>query len=278
MIGLSLTYNGTYLGGSDYGVIVTRAARLGMSDVQLDLQYYGGIDGAASQGATLIPKFWTDVCMIQGVSPADLQTKIDNVLFVLDSRLGEKLLKYDRETSLGASDVLDRQYYARINGPIILNYIGHVTVKFNINWTVPSGHAIGLAQVSEAPVIASDPDTFYLPVSAAQVVGGNNITDPVYTFQNNTGGNVTTVSLVNVTLSQTCRWTGVLVNTHYLRFDSARQIVERSTDGVTYTTAMSGLTAGDPFPMLSSRVRSEYTLSGFSSAANVTATYWEKFI
>jgi len=279
MFGLSLTYNGTYLGGEDYGVIVLRAARLGMADVRLGMQEYGSIDGAASHGATLAPKYWTDVIEIVGTSQADLQTKIDNVMFVLDSRLGEKLLKYDRETSLGVTDALDRQYYARLNGPLIANYIGTTTAKFNLNWTVPSGHAIGLAQVTETLTVASSPDTLYIPVAASDVVGGNNVAEPVFVFQNDTGGDVTAVTLVNVTLGTTTRWTGVLANTHYLRIDGTqRQTIERSTDGITYTSAISGLTAGDPFPQLSPKVRSEFTLTGFSSAANATAVYWEQFI
>ena len=276
-VGFSLSFNGTYLGTSDYNVLLRRAPRSMMGDPDVDFLRFGGRDGGESQGAIIKPRFWTDVCEIEGDSRADVMTKMDNVKLVLDPRLGAKVLKYDGLSDLTAAT--SRQIVARINGPILPNWKGN-TIQFNINWMAPSAHEQALSSSSETPTIDADPKTFHVPDSAAEVIGGSTEIRPVYLLENTSGGNVTAITLTSVTRTQVLRWTGILSDTHFIRIDANRQHIERSSSGAfagEETSAMSGLTAGDPFPLLTSRVRNEFTLAGFS-AANLTVTFTEEFL
>jgi len=278
MINRSMTYNDTYLGGEGYNLLVMESGRFGLSGARVDYQEYGARDGGVTQGATINQHTYIDKCHIYGESKADVYACLDNVKYVLDPRNGAKTLKYDMDINMDSST--DRQYTAVLLSMSAPVWINPSSVAIDLQWMVPSGHAESTTSQSETPTIDADPKTFYIPTDADEAVGGSTFVRPVFTIENTSGGSVTTFTLQNVTRTESLQWSGVLADTHYIRIDSARQHIERSTTGAfggEETSAISGLTAGNPFPNLSPRVRNEFSLSGFSSAG-LTVTYTEEFL
>ena len=277
-MGHSITYDGTYLGSSTYGVLVLAAPRNAMADVRLDLQGYAARDGGVSQGSTLKFKFWTDQIHIGGTSWTNTQNRLDSVRFVLDPKNGAAALRYDEDLRFEATE--QREYLARLNGPLLGNFISPYIFQTQLNWVAETGHARALSETTITPAIASSPDTFTIPEDGVSLVGGTATTRPVFIFRNTTGANVTSITFTNSTLSQTIRWTGVLPNNYYIKFDSERQHIERSSTGAfagEETNAASGKTAGDPYPQLAPRVVNTFSLTGFSSATS-SITFREEFL
>jgi hypothetical protein len=273
----SLTYGGVYLGGDDYGVINRRSARIRRADPRLDLQQLSARDGGFAQVLSTKMLSWSDSWLISGTSRADKRRKLDNINFVLDPRNGPQELVYDDDVITDVA--LDRMHYAITNGPQI-DEVRCLHESFALNWVNPNGIQKALLATTETPTIASDPQVFNVPVSALEVVGGNNAPKPTYTIENTSGGAVTSITLTNTMRGETLRWTGVLPDTWFMRIDCERQYITRSSTGAfagEETSAMSGLTAGDPFPLLNPRVRNALSLSGFSTA-NLTVEYTAEFI
>lgn len=279
MIGLSISYNGTYLGGASYGLRVIGKQQHVQAGVVLDFQPFAARDGGVTQGAVMGPKIWSDTYEIEGTSRSDAVARLDNVKAVLDPTTGVAALRYDRDINLGAA--VDREYLARVNGAIGSGtWANPAVIRISVPWIVPGGRARALSATTITPAISSSPDTFTIPTDGTSLVGGTTQIRPVFTFRNTTGGNVTSIIFTNSTLSQTLRWAGVLSDTYYIRIDSERQHLTRSATGDfagEETNAMSGLTAGDPFPLLADRVNNSFSLTGFSSAAS-TIEYREEFL
>lgn len=106
-----------------------------------------------------------------------------------------------------------------------------------------------------------------------KAVQGTMTARPTYTIVNTDASTITTLTLTNTTRSQELTWTGSLAQNDQLRIDTERQHIEKSTDGgSTWSNAMSGLTAGDPFPRLAAGQNNAFTIAGFV-AGTINITY-----
>lgn len=273
----SITYDGTDMSGANYGVINVRAARMAMADPKLDLQIFGTADGGESQAASLKPKRWSDSWKVVGDDRDDLRQKLDNINTLLDARLGARTLKYDQDVNFTPA-TLDRLHRAVTNGPLIQSHMGN-TVTFALNWLNPKGIELALSATSETPTIDETPESFFVPVAADEVVEGNNNVAPVFTIENTSGGDVTAVTLVNDSRSETLRWTGVFADAEFMKIDCVREHIETSVIGdfTDKVNRMGGLTTGDPFLKLTAQLRNALTLTGFS-AANLTVDFTAEFL
>jgi len=263
MIGQSFSFDGTNF--AQYGIMVIKGPTTGMAEPRLDFQDYSARDGGVAEAITLKPIYVSRTVDLYGDDKTDVWEKFDTVQKLLDPREGNKELIFDEMTNIDTAR--NRGYLARLNEPISkVHWKAPLVVRFNLSWIVPSGCARALADTSETPTIDASPKTFYVPDSAAEVVGGNRVLRPVWRFRNTTSGNVTAVTLTNTTRTETCRWTGILIDDDYIKFDSNREHIESSADLVTWVSRISGITAGDPFPLLTNGVRNECVITGMTTA------------
>jgi hypothetical protein len=137
----SFTYNGTDFGGANYDLTLLDIPQLpGMADPRMEKFILSGADGARTGAAFLAPLYFSMTCMVQGSTHQDLIENMNRIRALLDPRLGEQLLVIDDETNIAAT--VNRGYYARLNGPIHIVSETLTYFKFQLNWMVPSGHAV----------------------------------------------------------------------------------------------------------------------------------------
>jgi hypothetical protein len=136
-----------------------------------------------------------------------------------------------------------------------------------------------IASASAAAVAAAGVGIVIVPVAAQGVVPGTDFCKPVWTIT--AGEALTYIALTNSTLTETLRWTGNLAEDDLLRIDSDRQTIEKSVDsGATWTSAIAGMTVGDPFPRLKSGVANSVSLTRTPSAGliSLALTYRGAFL
>ena len=272
----SITWNGTYLGDENlYNLLVLKGPKPGMADIKLDLQSYSTTRGGTSQGASLGMLFFTRTCDVEGTSRPDVYAKMDAVKGIIIPTLGEVVIRFDEDINL--STALDREFLGRLNGPLRFEEKTPTRWRFNLNIVVPEGVARQLSQTVETPVVGSDPVTVNVPVSAASVVGGDIAIGPEWKIKNTSGAPVLSLILTNNTRSETIRWAGSIANNTWIRIDTAREAIETSPDDSTWTNAIGGITAGDPFPSLTGGARESITLTGFGTA-DFTVTFRGEFL
>jgi len=273
----SIDVAGTDLGGSTYGVLVIAGPFPAMGEPRVDVQSRGSLHGSTSQGFTMEPLHIPLRCLIigdaaqsDGDAYKDKFRKLDAVKTVLDPNLGEQFISIDRENDALPSD-LQRGYYARVERTIIAEPKGRNAIEFNLDLVVPEGVARGLADVTQNDTIATDPDSFTTPTAA--VLGGTNPVRPVFVLVNTDSTTITSLTLANATRSETLNLDITLAQNNQCRIDSDRETIEKSTDGgSTWANALSGLTAGDPFPRLTDGSQDTITVTGF--VAGTLATTW----
>ena len=258
----SMTYNSIDLSGSTYGLTVIAAPIGLLSGPRLAVSDYGGRHGSAVQGTFRGPKRFTVRGRVRGSSRSDLLTKLAAIADVVDPSGGEKLLILDHYSGLA--------WYALIDGEISLDDESAQTAIVEFPWIVPSGYSVAPSETVQTVTVDESPEGFNAPASG--VVAGNLESAPVWKIRNTSGSTVTSVVLTNTTRTETATWSGVLTNNSYLRIDSDRCHVEKSTDGTTWTNAMSGFASGSAFPKLTDGVANACVLTGLT-AGTVTITY-----
>lgn len=257
-MGKSFTYNGTDLGSSPYDLTVLSVSQWpGQAEPRGTTFAMSGADGGRLGTPFLQPMTLTLECIVEGSSQTDLLENFNRIKGILDPRNGEKLLVLDSET--GIATAVNRAYFARLNGPIHLVSQTFGYLKFQLVFLIPSGHAVQpITTTQSAAQAATAP--YALTVPATDVVPGTDYCRPVWTIT--AGAALSYIALTNSTTIETLRWTGILSTGHMLRIDSERQHIEKSTDaGSTWTSAISGMTVGDPFPRLKPAVANSISLS-----------------
>jgi hypothetical protein len=116
------------------------------------------------------------------------------------------------------------------------------------------------------------------PESTTFTAGGTEYAQPVYTITQNAAGGAVTVVLNNTTTNESITWAGTFESTDELKIDTARKVVELSTDaGSSYSNAMDGKSAGGVFPRLSPGVSNTLTVTGLTDASMATV-YTARYI
>jgi len=267
-MGNSLTYNGYDLSAPVYGLVVSRHPWPILADIHLDVQAVGGGDGAVTNGTRLKPKYATLECVVSAADRGALQTQLEAIAAVLDSRGGTRALRVDAWP--------ERRCMARLNGPIIIQPNGWNGASLQLNFIIPSGHMTGFTEVTQSVTIDETPESFNVTASGA--VAGTATALPTWTVTNTDAATVTSVALSNTTRDETVTWTGSLVQDALLRFDSERHFIEKSTDGgTTWASAMTGRSSGSVFPQLTAGTQNACTIRGVAGGA-LNIAYYARYL
>ena len=89
---------------------------------------------------------------------------------------------------------------------------------------------------------------------------------------------VTSVTLANSTTGETVTWTGALSSGHWLKFDTARGVIEKSTDsGGNWTNVNYGVSGSYQDVRLKGGVQNTLVVTGVSSGT-LTVTYTGRYL
>ncbi len=262
----SLSFDSIDLGSATYGVRHVVSPVQAQPDFRLHLHALLGRDGVTDQGNSFQARRLLANCILIGGSNADRLDRLDLVKAVVTPTAGVKSLRFDFENHL------EREYMARVNGPIIVTLKGSANLQFQLNFIVPSVFARDRAETSQTITVDETPEAFNVP-AAGTVPGSVEKIRPVWVITNTNAGATSSCVLVNTTRSETLTWTGALAHNDKLRIDCQREAIEKSDDGgSTYSSVISGMTVGDPFPLLTPGVQNAMTLTGVTDGS-VVVTY-----
>lgn len=262
----ALTYKSVDTSAPAYGLNVTRAEIPLFAAARIDVQERSVRDGAIVQAATLsamrIPVEATIGRDDDDRNAFDAQLRAVAKLF--DPRLGAGWLQVRGRATL---DDAPRQYWAIVEGePLISRYSDHFA-EVRLSFLVPDGKATSLVADTQQDTIDADPKTFFVPTSAAEVVGGNSTAYPVWIFENTDATALSSLELENITTGKKMSWgtvsPGNLNQNDLLRIDTLLERVEKSVDaGANWTNELHHLTLGSPLPLLADGVRNEFEITG----------------
>lgn len=275
-MGQSITVGGVDLGGVNYGLTITRDNyNIPLAPRDVDIQPKGAEDGAASQGDTAREMQIRLSGFVEGTTPTDLLQKCDRIRKVLAGGLQLYVLDYENASITDAD--YQRGYYARPIGPVNFPRISPTGCRVQFTLVVPAGRAQGLTSETQNELAINLSSTFNVPSSGTQA-GNTPSRNLVATFTNN-AGTVTSIVLANTTRSESATWSGTLAAGDMLRFDTERQIVEKSTDsGTTWTNANSGLTAAHTFAQVTDGTADSFTVTTDGTDVDLALTWEREFI
>ncbi len=255
----SFTVNGTYCGGDSYGVIVLGTEDPGFSGLKRSVHDIPGIHGAELEGGYLQGAKWTIPCLIQGDSESAVHTKLENLLYLLNSDLDLPLIFDSRP---------DVYWLVSATEPSAATWSSAQQVlHLNLALTLADPVAFAVDATESPETIAGTPHAF-------TVATGNGGVSPHVEWVIAPTADLTSITLANATTGETCTYTKAIANGTYLKLDSALQEVFTSPDGVNWTRNVPG-SSGD-IPRLSPRVTNNLTLTGVPSGT-ITATFRERY-
>lgn len=218
-------------------------------------------------------------CVVRGSSTADLHSKLDTIVLLLDPRLGNKRIDLD--------EITDRFWYARLVSGIQAPQKGKMSTTFQLRFeTVEGGYST--TEDDDTFTIASSPDTFN--VDSAGAIGGTSEALPVWYIRNTTGGDVTDqIILQNTTLSNPALiWKGNLNDDRWLKIGSVNAAgrflytIEKSegtgsdATSETYSRVIGSYVSGH-WPVLKPGTQNAMTITGLS-AGTMRWVYRDRFI
>lgn len=219
-------------------------------------------------------------CVVRGSSRADLHSKMDAIVLLLDPTLGNKRIDLD--------EIPDRFWYARLVSGIPAPQKGQMSTTFQLRFETVE-HAHSTAEDDDTFTIESSPDSF--SVDSGGAIGGTAPARPVWYIRNTSGGTLTNqIIFQNTTLSDpawTWKATGVQ-NNRWLRIGSVNAAgrflytIDKS-DGTgadataeTYSNVIQNYVSGN-WPILKPNTQNSMTISGFP-AGTVRWVYRDRFI
>lgn len=234
----SMEYGGVDLAGSSYGVTVLRHKRVFLPESEIEINQFGQRHGGYADGGWLKARVMTVPCVVNGSSQSDVESKLDALRLLMDPSAGDQSIQFDSQT--------DRYWLGRLSGVL------------EQEWQPPKTRLVTLRFVCADPVAwASSETTINVTLDAnpkavnTAVIGGTTAMRPVWTFQNTSGGAVSTWKVSNTTTGEVLTVSQPVVHSHYIRFDSQRERVETSTDGNSWAATMSGISMTEAvFPRL----------------------------
>ena len=270
----SMSYGGTDL--SQYGVQVNNYDIPEMSPVAF-MSHKALFGDSELTSVTHTTRTINAVLSVTGTSKANLQTRMDAIMGLLNPLLTDKVIAFD--------DIEDRRFVGRtksVSTPTVKGRWGRVfSVVFEC-----MAHKQSLEEINASTAIATDPDT----LEVASVTGNVNRIPCEFYLRNLTHSDLTNTefSIQNTTTLETITWTGTLEDERWLKFGSLDsngrfQATIGKSDGIladpeleTYTSVESGYTSGD-WPRLQGGVANSVVVTGISTGTLET-TYRGRFL
>jgi hypothetical protein len=263
----SMKYDDTWLGSETYGILVTNTPMQIIGEPKLNTANFAQKDGGITQGGTRALSPLAINILIQGDDYTDLKTKIDALTLLIDPSNGDKDIVLDNR--------MDRKWTGRLASAIFDVPAGASSYRTTLNFMVQP-HAEAVSETTQNITVDETPESFTVPASGT--LDGSMTAKPVWLYTH-TGAIVTSLTLANSTTSQTVKVTGFnIFNTHQIRFDAERQIVERSTDGgSSFSSIMEFLDTTDKtFPELAPNVSNSCSVTG-STTGTLAITYRARY-
>lgn len=258
----------TDLSGSSYGVTVETSQISGMPDVQSSVASLPGSNGALLYGRVFGPRTIDMTLRVVGSDADDLQEKIDNILYTIDPRRGAGWWKFDHQNDRIWNGSVIRGFGAVVRGPRM--------ARLPLQIQLASALAYGADETTQTVTVSGNPQAFSVPGSG--VLGGTANAEPVWLVKNTSGGASSALALTNSSTGETVSTSVGIANGHWLRFDRARQIIERSTDsGVSWTSFMSSRGTSRNIPALAAKQGNSCALTGLTGG-EIVITYRTRFI
>jgi hypothetical protein len=258
----------TDLSGSSYGVTVETTEVSGMPDVQASVSGLPGSNGALVYGRGFGPRTIDATLRVVGNDAANLQGKIDNILYLIDPRRGVGWWKFDHQADRIWNGAVVRGFGSVVRG----NRMARLPLQIQL----ASALAYGVDETTQTVTVSGSPQAFSVPGSG--VLGGTASAEPVWLVKNTSGSTSGVLTLANSSTAETVSTSVGIANGHWLRFDRARQIIERSTDsGVSWTSFMSSRGAQRNIPTLAAKQGNSCALTGLTGG-EIVITYRTRFI
>lgn len=213
--------------------------------------------GGIPSDTQLAAKFFSVQVVIQGTSEANLITRHDAFMYLLDPmRNGVQTLRFDNFFS-------GRYWKAKLSQAIRGRPVGALAHAYTLIFEAPDPRAYDVTEEDEDYVLSGSPQIDTI-LDGSTIVAGTVEADPVWILTNGTGGNVLSVTLNNTTAVESVTWAGTLADGELLKFDKARNIIEKFTGGE-WVSAMSGKVAGGLIPSLLAQIKNSVTTTGIST-------------
>lgn len=266
---LSMTYNGVDLSGTSYGVTVVRGPIPFAGESELYYANVPGRHGGMSNGTAYYePRTIEAVLNVRGTSWSNLQTRLDNLAYAMRPELGNVAIIFDERN--------DRRWVGQFTGDIDPTPIGNGAVQFTARFLCATAIAEAATATTQNVTIDASPDAVTVP--AAGTVAGTTHALPVWTFRNTDSTTITTFTVANSTTNETLTVNYSIPQNAYVRIDTARELIEYSTDGTNWTVIMTARSdINKSFPRLAPRVSNSCSITGFV-AGTLALTYRARFL
>ncbi|MEE9159918.1 MAG: hypothetical protein V3U60_16225 [Gammaproteobacteria bacterium] len=273
-----MIFDGTDL--TTLGLTVLKSPQTLLPVFRLNIEGFGGADGAGTQGAFYDPREFDYRVLIEGAGAnytakrLALVEQLDALKTILNPKLGNRLLQPIME---GALDVeVNRGYMVRTSGLSDGQYLNPWTIECQLQFVAPIPFGLELNAGETAvnwnnvsATISTDPQDITVPASG--VVLGTHQSPPIFRIKNTDSGAITSLTITNTTRNEGITWTGSLAQNEQLRFNTENQHILRLDAGETDwetqgANAMIGVITGDPFPFLEPGVANTIRVQGVVAA------------
>lgn len=257
----------TALSGGSYGVLHRRGERPGLPGPQVEVVNLPGRDGGVAQvNGTVVRRMELGLTVL-GSSRADVLSKVEAVLALLNPSLGAQYLLIDCES--------DRAWRGVVTGEVKKTSRGLNAFDLDVPWTCTDASAYATTETTQTVTINSNPKTANAP--AAGVVAGSAYAYPTFVVKNTSGGTSSAITVENTTTGEKVSTSVGVANGTWLRFDAARQVIEQSSNsGASWTSFMAYRGSYRNVPRLKAGVANAIVVAGLS-AGSLVITYRARY-
>lgn len=255
----SITYNSVAF--EDLGFTMEREALPASPSIEVPHLLPASRDGAVASKSRFGPRTFNILGLVQGSTPALLQSNLDLILKELSTRTDKRL---------DLPQFSDRFWNAKPVGQPLLNYFGAGRARLAFT-LVATDEPFGLSAAAQAEslTIASNPDT-----ESTGTVLGNYFAEPIWELTASATGDAT-IQLENLTAGTSIAVSTVLLSGHKLRYTVATKKLELDIGGG-YASNLSNVADGATWPHLTPGVVNSIKVTGITSAT-LTAAYNARF-
>lgn len=263
----SIHFDGVDLAGSNYGVTLLDGEYPLLPSARLEVRSLGTRHGGYSQGGYLEPREIAAPISVRGTSNDDLDDKLDALRLLMNPRNGDKSIKFDHQA--------DRYYLGRLNEAVNWKYYGPCVARAVLHFLCADPLAYSTTETTQTITVTETPYDTTAP--SVGVVAGTEYARPVWTVKNTGVSSVPWVEIWNTTTNELIRSKQSIAHNAYVRFDSERERLQKSSDGTNWEDIMLKIDEFKQFPRLAPGVSNSVQIGGLASGV-VTVKYRARFL